>query len=264
LIYYDGTHSSQTLHARRGKLKNVFQYGVDFVLTDLEGTQLWLLSRNHFNLWSIWDRHDGGPRANGTGKQWFEMLLRVHDFPIESAQLVLLTQPGFLWIHFNPVSFWIALIDGKPCTFVAAVNSTFGQRHSYFCALDGFFPKEKHHRLTTKKLMHVSPFQEVSGQYRFTFSMSETEIDIRILFENEDQGVLATLSGARQLASNASLMKAAIKRPLGAMRVVARIHWQATILYFKSAPFLKKQPAPERLISENQSLQGTQNEHFPR
>lgn len=248
---------AQTFHARRGKLQNAFQYGVDYVLTDLEDARPWLISRNRFNLWSLWDCRHGGARDNGQGVQWFRDVLADRGFALDGAQLLLLTQPSFLWFNFNPVSFWIALRDGKTCAFVAEVNSTFGQRHCYFCAHEDFRPIEKHDRLTTAKLMHVSPFQEVAGQYRFNFDMKDKDINIRITFENDGQGVLATLSGARRPATSASLLWAAIRRPMGALRVLALIHWQATVLYMKRAPFLKKQPAPVVSITDNQTAQAT-------
>lgn len=249
---------AQTHHARRGAVKNAFHYGVDYVLTDLEDAGPWPISHNRFNLWSVRDRHHGGPREEGGGVAWFREILAARGFPLEGAQLLLLAQPSFLWFHFNPVSFWIALRDGKPCAYVAEVNSTFGQRHCYFCAHEDFRPIEKRDQITADKLLHVSPFQQIAGQYRFNFALTDTDIDIRISFENEGQGVLATLSGKRQLATSASLLGAAIRRPMGAMRVVALIHWQAAILYIKRAPFLKKQPAPEPLITDSTTFQGKQ------
>ena len=105
--------------------------------------------------------------------------------------------------------------------------------------------------------MHVSPFQKIEGQYHFNFDINETAIDIRINYENAGQGVLATLSGQRKPATNLSLIRAALQRPFGAFRVLSLIHWQAVILYFKRAPFLKKQPAPESFLSDSHKLRGT-------
>ena len=249
---------SWTYHARRGGIKNAFRYSVDFVLSDLQSPGPMLLSRNRFNLWSIWDHRHGGHRREGQGVAWFADILRKRGFPVESAQLVLLAQPSFLWFHFNPVSFWIALIDGKPCAFVAEVNNTFGHRHCYFCALDDFRPISKADTITAEKLMHVSPFQKVAGQYRFNFGLTDDAIDIRISYENADQGLLATLSGARKPATSWSLLWAAFRRPLGAARVVALIYWQALILFFKRAPFLKKPEPPKPLMSESLTFQGKQ------
>jgi len=245
---------AQTHHARRGTLKNAFTYGVDYVLTDLGAQTPWAMSRNRFNLWSLWDHRHGGARGDGQGVAWFKEVLQARGFRTEDAQLLLLTQPSFLWFHFNPVSFWIALVDGTPRAFIAEVNSTFGQRHCYFCAHDDFSPIKRKDTLSAEKLMHVSPFQKVAGHYRFNFGMSDTNIDIRISYENGNHGVLATLSGKRSPATDASLVWAALRRPLGAARVLTLIHWQAAILYLKRAPFLRKQPAPEQLVTEGQNL----------
>lgn len=247
---------ARTHHARRGTLKNAFTYGVDYVLTDLGAARPLLISRNRFNLWSLWDRRYGGRRGDGQGMPWFNAVLNERGFQPEGAQLLLLTQPSFLWFHFNPVSFWIALVDGTPRAYVAEVNNTFGHRHCYFCAHEGFRPIQKGDALIAEKLMHVSPFQKVAGQYHFDFDMHETDINIRISFENGDQGVLATLSGKRRPATSSSLLWAALRRPLGAVRVLALIHWQAVVLYIKRAPFLKKQPTPELLITDSQNTRG--------
>ncbi|MCK8483454.1 DUF1365 domain-containing protein [Aliiroseovarius sp. S2029] len=248
---------AHTLHARRGKLKNAFTYGVDFVLSDLEEDRLpALLSRNRFNLWSLWDKHHGGPCGDGRGMAWFREELAARGLPTDDLQLWLLTQPSFLGFHFNPVSFWIATKDGTPRAFIAEVNNTFGHRHCYFCAHDDLRPIEKRDVIVAEKLMHVSPFQKVEGQYRFYFGMTDEKFDIRILYENGDQGVLATLVGDRFPATNRSLAWAALRRPFGALRVVALIYWQALILYLKRAPFLRKPPPPEPLISDSETFRG--------
>lgn len=244
----------RTFHARRGSVKNAFGYGVDFVLVDLPLSRTpRLLSANRFNLWHLDDRNHGGERGDGRGVEWFRDILAARGFPSDGARLVLLTQPSFLWFQFNPVSFWIALRDDQPVAFVAEVNSTFGQRHCYFCAHGDFRPIRRTDRLTAQKLMHVSPFQQVAGQYHFNFGLTEAAVDIRIAYENGDEGVIATLSGPRRPATNSSLARAALRRPLGAARVLALIHWQALILWAKRAPFLKRQSPPEGLLSEGKA-----------
>lgn len=249
----------QTYHARRGKLENAFRYGVDYILCDLtDAAHPLLLSHNRPNLWSLWDRSHGGPRADGRGVDWFRNTLAERDFPYADAQLVLLAQPSFLWFHFSPVSFWIALHDDRVCAFVAEVNNTFGHRHCYVCAHADFRPIEKSDIMVAEKLMHVSPFQDVAGQYSFSFDLSDTAISIRISYQNGKEGVLATLSGKRRRATSASLLWAALRRPFGSARVMVLIHWQALILWIKRAPFLKTPTPPASLVSDSNSLQGKQ------
>ncbi|OIQ45687.1 MAG: cyclopropane-fatty-acyl-phospholipid synthase [Roseobacter sp. MedPE-SW] len=243
--------SAQTYHARRGSLKNAFRYGVDYVLTDLTEGAAPLLSRNRFNLFSLKDSHHGGPRGQGNGVEWFRKELLQRGFPADRAQLLLLTQPSFLWFHFNPVSFWIAVIDGSPRAFIAEVNNTFGHRHCYFCANEGFRPIQRSDQIEAEKMMHVSPFQQVKGLYRFNFEMTERAFNIRISYENGDQGVLATLNGLRRPATTANLAKVALRRPLGAIRVVALIYWQALKLWIKGAPFMRKPKPPKPLVTDS-------------
>lgn len=245
---------ASTYHSRHGSTKNAFGYDVDFVLSDLQKSDTTLFSRNRFNLWSIWDYRHGGVRDQGIGLDWFKHQLSARDFDFNDTQLLLLTQPSFLWFHFNPVSFWIALRNNKPVAFIAEVNNTFGHRHCYFCANDGFTPIKKSQTIVAEKLMHVSPFQKVKGQYSFNFGFSDDSIDIRINYKNDNHGVLATLIGKRKTASSTSLLKAAIIRPFGALRVVALIHFQALALYIKRAPFTKPPKPPSLLISNGRAL----------
>ncbi|MDI3335573.1 DUF1365 domain-containing protein [Defluviimonas aestuarii] len=247
----------QTTHVRRGALRNAFRYGVDYVLIDDDAAaDPFLLSRNRFNLWSLWDRHNGGPRNEGYGFDWFREELAERGFPLEGARLLLLTQPSFLWFHFNPVSFWIAMKQDSPCAFIAEVNNTFGHRHCYFCAHGDFRPIAASDTVTAAKIMHVSPFQKVAGEYRFNFALSEDAVRIRIFYGNGEDGVVATLSGARRPATSILLLWSALRRPFGAARVVALIHWQAVILWWKRAPFLKPPAPPVSLVSDSTSLQG--------
>lgn len=247
----------QTYHARRGRLRNAFRYGVDFVLFDPKQDHTpFLLSRNRFNLWSLHDKRHGGVRGDGIGVDWFYRELKARGCPTDGTRLLLLTQPSFLWFHFNPVSFWIALRDDQLIAFVAEVNNTFGHRHCYFCAHDDFRPITPSDRIEAQKMMHVSPFQEVAGSYAFNFALTPDRLNIRIDYRNGDQGVLATLTGARRRATNRSLIWASLRRPFGAARVVALIYWQALILWVKGAPFRRKPAPPEPLISESESFQG--------
>ncbi len=248
--------AAQTFHARRGRLKNAFRYGVDYILTDLTHGAPPLLSRNRFNLFSIHDRRHGGPRGSGHGVAWFHEELERRGFPLKGARLLLLTQPSFLWFHFNPVSFWIAEKDGSPRAFIAEVNNTFGHRHCYFAAHPDFRPITRSDVIEAEKLMHVSPFQQVAGRYSFNFGMTNEAFNIRISYTNGQEGVLATLNGLRRPVTSGGLLRAALHRPLGAARVVTLIYWQALKLWIKRAPFLKKPKPPEPLISDSATFSG--------
>lgn len=239
-----------TTHARRGSIRNSFRYNVDYVLLDpksADGPRLF--SRNRWNLASVQDRSHGGAPGQGRGVVWAEEILTQAGLPLSGLRVMLLTQPSFLGYIFNPVSFWLAMDGTALRAVIAEVSNTFGDRHSYLCALPDFAPITAKSCLTAQKIMHVSPFQEVAGAYRFTFDIGEDRIAIRIAHENGSEGVIATLIGDRHPLSNSRLITAALRRPLGAMRTIALIHWQALKLKLKGARYRRRPLPPEQEVS---------------
>lgn len=158
--------------------------------------------------------------------------------------MLLLAQPRIFNHVFNPVSFWMIYDKSDNLRLVIAeVSNTFGDRHSYLCHHDDMSVIKKEQTLTARKVFHVSPFQEMSGEYKFRFDITDKFVGIWIDFRNKDKGVLATFSGFRQKLTNKSILKAVLLRPFGSIRVLALIHWQAIKLKFKGATF-KKRPIP--------------------
>lgn len=234
--------AGQTAHARRGGIANAFRYAVDYVLIDPEarGGPL-LFSRNRMNLASVHDRNHGGAPGKGRGAAWAREVLAARGCAPE--RLLLLAQPRFLGYIFNPVSFWLAFRGDDLIAVIAEVNNTFGDRHSYLCAKPGFAPVAPEDRLTAEKVFHVSPFQQIAGDYCFTFHIAPDRIAIRIDHRNGDEGLIATLTGPRAPLTNRAILTAALRRPTGALRTFALIHWQALKLKLKGARY-RTRPAP--------------------
>ena len=57
------------------------------------------------------------------------------------------------------------------------------------------------------------------------------------------EGVVATLSGTRMPMTSRSLLTAAVRRPLGGLRILALIYWQALRLKLKGARY-RTRPTP--------------------
>ncbi|MEM6482764.1 MAG: DUF1365 domain-containing protein, partial [Pseudomonadota bacterium] len=188
-----------TWHGRKGEINNAFRYNVDFVMLDAEvpADQNWAFGRNRFGLFSLWDKDHGGPPEQGRGAAWVRDVLAAHNLP-GPARIELLAQPRVLGYVFNPVSFWLCSDkDGAIVTVIAEVTNTYGDRHSYLCARDDHGPIQPDDRLTAQKIMHVSPFQRVSGGYLFRFDIQLDRIGILIDFTDGNGGVTATLVGQR-------------------------------------------------------------------
>lgn len=239
---------ARTTHVRRGGLAHSFTYGVDMVLIDPETTAGPLLfSRNRLNLTSVHDRDHGGKPGQGRGAGWAREVLSARG--LTGFDLRLLTQARFLGYAFNPVSFWLAFDGGDLRAVIAEVSNTFGDRHSYVCKLEAFAPIGPQDVITSTKAFHVSPFQDIAGDYRFQFHITDARIVIRINHKNGSEGVNATLSGSIAPLTNAAILSAGLRRPFGPLRTVALIYWNALRLRLKGARYRPHPPAPDKEVS---------------
>ena len=240
-----------TTHTRRGDIRNAFRYSIDFLLLEPEADQPkpGLLGRNRFNLAAVHDRDHGGLIAKGEGAAWVRRVLRSHGLETTALRIQLLTQPRWLGYGFNPVSFWLAYEGEALKAVIAEVSTPFNDRHSYLCHAEDFTPITRDTKLTKAKQLHVSPYQEIKGGYDFRFDIRADQIAIQILHRNGEEGLMATLSGHRRAASNASLIHSAVRRPFGGIRTMALIHWQALVLKVKGATYRTRPTPPKQEVS---------------
>ena len=237
----------QTYHGRKGKVENAFRYSVDYVLLDAEADVATpgLFARNGRAVTSLHDIDHGGAPKEGRGAAWVRDVLE--EYQIQGvAKIELLAQPRVLGHVFNPVSFWLCRReDGALIAVISEVTNTYGDRHSYLCHHPDTAEIMRSDQLHATKLMHVSPFQPVEGDYTFRFDISDSRIGIWIDYGRATGGLIATLTGKRTPLSNAGILRSLIRRPLGARRVLALIHWQALKLWIKGAVF-RSRPTPPR------------------
>ena len=239
--------AARTVHRRKGPGARIFSYHVDFVLIDplsREGPALF--GRNRFNLLSVWDKDHGGPRGAGDGLSWATKVFTDHG--ISGAKVMLLTQPRFLGLGFNPVSFWLAFRDGDLVGAIAEVNNTFGDRHNYVCTAENsaILPEMT---MSAQKRMHVSPFQDISGDYFFNFNILDEKLSIKINLSNRDGGFFANLNGARHPLKTMGILAMLWKRPFGALRTIVLIYWQALKLKFRGETYRTRPAPPQEEIS---------------
>lgn len=249
---------AEVMHRRRGRIDHGFRLGVDYLLlapeTVREGA---LFSRNRFNLLSLHDRDHGGPRGAGQGAQWARRVLAKAGLaeaglaaPGAGLTLALLTQPRFLGYWFTPVSFWLAYRGSDLVAVIAEVNNTFGQRHSYLLqASTDFTPITPSVTLGARKIFHVSPFQDVAGDYRFRFDIDAERVEIGIRQIDGAEGQLAGLRGGLLPLRSRTILVSALRRPGGSLRVLALIYWNALLLKLKGARYRARPEAPDHEVS---------------
>ncbi|SNR48977.1 DUF1365 domain-containing protein [Puniceibacterium sediminis] len=244
--------AGQTCHGRKGAVENAFRYSIDYVLLNPESQPRlpFLFRRNAAGLTSLHDVDHGGPPKQGRGAPWAREVLAAHGVPA-TGKLLLLAQPRMLGHVFNPVSFWLCHDSrGQMVAVIAEVSNTFGDRHSYLCVKPDHSGIQAGDRLGATKVFHVSPFQPVEGAYVFRFDIRADRIGIWIDYTAGNGGLVATLTGTRRPLTNLGILGSAVRRPLGARRVVALIHWQALRLWWKGAGYRRRPEPPARDVSQ--------------
>lgn len=237
----------KTWHARRDGPENAFAYAVDYLLLRLEPACARLpapFGLGRFGPLAYADRDHGD--GKGAAVEWAKRRAARHGLPEEAmAEVWLLTQPRRFGYVFNPVSFWFFRdAAGEARAVLAEVNNTYGDRHAYFCACPGFAPIGAETRIVRPKRFHVSPFQTIAGDYAFRFRLIAGRIAIVIDHRRGDGGMFATLEGAFAPLDRRAVFTLLTRRPLGAFRVFALIHWQAIKLALKGATFRRRPPPP--------------------
>ena len=243
--------AADVTHARRGRLRHAFRYAVDYLLLAPDHAQgPRLFSRDRFNLLSCHSRDHGGLRGSGQGSAWaWAQLAQAGLKRRPDMAMALLTQPRLLGRWFTPVSFWMVLQGDRMVAAIAEVNNTFGQRHSYLCHLPGFAAIGPSDTITAAKAFHVSPFQDVSGDYRFNFAVAPDRLAIRISQIDGSNGLDAAMSGALVPLTNRRALWSCLRRPGGSLRVLALIYWNALRLKLKGAAYRPLPAPPDQEIS---------------
>lgn len=206
------------------------------------------LAVNRAGLVSFQER-DHGARDGSSALAWVRKILVENGITTNDAEnqieVDLHSFPRMLGYVFNPVSFWVCRrrsheVD-EVCSVLVEVNNTFGQTHSYLLTPAAGVAIQSGELLEATKQLHVSPFNEVRGGYRFRFNFAANRWMARIDYDDGEGPLLHThISGDMQPLTRANLRRNALRFPLQTLAVVARIHWHALRLFAKRVPFFGK------------------------
>ena len=241
------------LHHRLRPTAHRFAYRVFFLripLSRLADLQNRWLSRERFNLLSFYAR-DYGPRDGSDLLTWARARLAATGWHEVDGEIVLQTFPRLLGYVFNPISLWYCYDRTDALrAVICEVSNTFGERHIYVLGPPDRTPITAQTCLTADKQLHVSPFCEVRGHYRFRFDQQAARCSAHIDYyddSHDNQRLIATsIAGSATALSARATLRAFFAYPLFTLGVVARIHWQAFKLWRKRVPWFRK-PAPPTL-----------------
>jgi DUF1365 family protein len=203
------------------------------------------IARNRRGLVAFHDR-DHGPCDGTPLLPWIRGILASERVEAD-GEVVLYAFPRMLGYVFNPISFWVCHDRaGAVRAVLCEVRNTFGERHLYLLAGEHGEPIASGQTLTARKVFHVSPFCAVAGRYAFRFHFGDGRWLARIdYFDGDDQEPLLEtwISGDAVPVTPGEARRLPWRYPLFTLAVIARIHWQALLLFGKRVPFFGK-PAP--------------------
>lgn len=251
-------------HRRLAPVGHQFRYDTGMLAVDLSewesvtGISRWF-SLERFN-WMSLKRSDYMPSRSGSLEQAVRDQVEEATGWRPDGPVELITHPRYLGYVFNPVSFYFCYNAGAnptagdlPAVILAEITNTpWHQRHIYCLECD--HPETSPSgwqtlRFGFDKRFHVSPFNPMDQQYRWTFSFRGDELRIHMnVLGKEKKEFDATLVVQRVPLARKTLNKALRAFPVESLKVVAGIYWHALRLKLKGARFYSN---PDKLPVED-------------
>jgi len=235
------THQRMTPHAHAFKYPHTFFAFDPDELTHLQETCS-LLGHNTFRPLTLND-HD---YLLGSKHPIKEQLNEFIAAETPEQYTLTVTSPRYLGYAFNPVNFHLRMQGNELMSAVAEVNNTFGDRHVYPLTTLKKASQSQTWSARSPKEFHVSPFNDMSGEYEFTFHVEPDNLFLGVDLYREGTCVIKTwIRGKGHPITNRDILRYALLHPFDtALNSFPRILWQAAILYYKKKLKVYQRPSP--------------------
>ncbi|MEN8725674.1 MAG: DUF1365 domain-containing protein [Lentimonas sp.] len=245
MTYRSQLFRGKVIHERLGAAPHAFTYPATFFSFDLAelpklSKQASLFGHNQFRTLTLND-HDYLDGSTQTIAQQLDELI-PHE---NTTHTLLVSSPRYLGYAFNPVNFHLRMQGDQLLAVVAEVNNTFGDRHIY--PLTELKEKDPNCWTSTcPKDFHVSPFNNMNGEYHFTFRIEDDFIFLGVDLYRDGEYVLKTwIQGSAKPLTNSTIWRYALLHPFDtALNSIPRILWQAAQLYYKKKLQIYTRPVP--------------------
>jgi DUF1365 family protein len=248
MSWHSQVYRGEVVHQRMGPVAHRFSYPLTFFAFDLSELDrlehaVSCFSHNRPG-WLRLNDHD---YLHGQRRPIAQQLLDYLGPELEGQHTRLVTSPRLFNYAFNPVNFHLRMQGEQLLAVVAEVNNTFGDRHVY--PLTDLQRGARPHCWTARccKDFHVSPFNDMSGEYRFTFQVERQALRLGVDLYRGGECVLKTwMRGTGVVVTAANITRYAWLRPLDtALNSMPRILCQAAVLYFKKKLPIYARPSPD-------------------
>ncbi|MEU4241309.1 DUF1365 domain-containing protein [Actinoplanes sp. NPDC026619] len=212
-------------HTRTAPLRHAFAYRTYQWLVDLDE-----LPRNRWLASFRAGDHFGDPALSI--RENVDAYLAGHGIDLAGGRIRLLTSARVLGHVFNPLSvYWCHRADGSLAAVIAEVHNTYGGRHCYLLHTD------ERGRAETPKTFYVSPFNDVSGDYRLSLAEPGARLALTIALDRDGaRPFVASLRGERRPVTRRALLR----HPLVTVAVSLRIRVQGVRLYLRGLPVVPR------------------------
>jgi DUF1365 family protein len=230
-------HAGKVAHVRHTPFTHRFGYRLWMLSLDLDSTEeTRLFHRNRAGIVSLDDR-DHGPRDGTALRPWAEAHLARAGLSRFGHRIRLMAIPRVLGYAFNPIAFYLCHdAQGRLGAVIHQVKNTFGDQTAYVLPVPD---APGTIRQSASKKMHVSPFFDMQGGYRFAFSdPSAPDFRLSIRYGAEDAPrMTATMLLHAEALTDAALARLLLAMPLMPVKIFAAIHWEAIRLKLRGARY---------------------------
>ncbi len=238
------------MHLRLEPVRHQFRYPIYVYAFDLDelpelDRRLRLFGYNRFNLVSLRDRDYLGGGA-GSIRTKLMRFLEQHGCANDIARMELVTSARYFNYVFNPVNFYYCYrADGTLRCITAEVNNTFDETHLYILDRPRTPRPQNIAAYTVPKAFHVSPFNDMKGDYDFHFADLRERLDIRInILRDGEVAFMSRMWGTTQPLTSSNLIRTLMKYPITMTLTMPRILWEATKLHYQKGLPVYDKPIP--------------------
>ncbi|MEA3550558.1 DUF1365 domain-containing protein [Pseudarthrobacter sp. C1] len=226
-------------HVRRTPLKNAFTYRNYSWFVDVDELPRLPFLLRPLAVFKAGD-HLGDPHASIRSN--VERYLRTQGIEPDGGAIHMLTSARVFGYVFNPLTlFWCYRTSGELECVVAEVHNTYGERHCYLLRTDAAG------RASVPKAFYVSPFNDVSGQYRMKLPAPGERLAVSIVLEREGhRPFVASMDGIRRPATLRNILAAALAVPAAPLLVSALIRVQGITLWARRLPVVARPHHPSQ------------------